>query len=53
MCYVNGNQSNEGGTRAILLHSVNNTVEYLLKEGTMKPAETAIARERLCKHVCY
>jgi hypothetical protein len=34
-------------------HSVNvpHIVEYLLKARTVKPAETAAARERLCKHV--
>jgi hypothetical protein len=29
-----------------------NIVAYLLKVRTMKTAETAIARERLCRHAC-
>jgi hypothetical protein len=31
----------------------NNTVEYLFKARTVKPAETAVAREQLCKQARY
>jgi hypothetical protein len=33
---------------------IDDTVAYLLKARTLKPAETAVSRQRLCKHVrCY